>query len=68
VLPRSPVIFVATGAIYRFETWAADEMAIADPIRIVLGGRSLRLAHSLGCTDVHVETTDGRSVPLTDGS
>ena len=58
----------STGAIYRFETWAADEMAIADPIRIVLGGRSLRLAHSLGCTDVHVETTDGRSVPLTDGS
>jgi hypothetical protein len=58
----------STGAIYRFEAWATDEMVIADPIRIVLGGQSLRLAHSLGCTDVHVETTDGRSVPLTDGS
>jgi hypothetical protein len=58
----------STGAIYSFEAWATDEMVIADPIRIVLGGQSLRLAHSLGCTDVHVETTDGRSVPLTDGS
>tara|TARA_B100000809_G_scaffold156643_1_gene153971 strand:+ start:408 stop:1559 length:1152 start_codon:yes stop_codon:yes gene_type:complete len=58
----------STGAIYKFEAWATDEMVIADPIRIVLGGQSLRLAHSLGCTDVHVETTDGRSVPLTDGS
>ena len=58
----------STGAIYRFEAWATDEMVIADPIRIVIGGQSLRLAHSLGCTDVHVETTDGRSVPLTDGS
>ncbi|MDE0833492.1 MAG: hypothetical protein OSA36_04210, partial [Acidimicrobiales bacterium] len=58
----------STGAIYRFEAWATDEMVTVDPIRIVLGGQSLRLAHSLGCTDVHVETTDGRYVPLTDGS
>jgi len=58
----------STGAIYRFEAWATDEMVVAEPIRIVAGGQSLRLAHSLGCTDVHVETTDGRSVPLTDGS
>ena len=58
----------STGAIYRFEAWATDEMLTVDPIRIVLGGQSLRLAHSLGCTDVHVETTDGRYVPLTDGS
>ncbi len=58
----------STGAIYRFEAWATDEMVTVDPIRIVLGGQSLRLAHSLGCTDVHIETTDGRYVPLTDGS
>jgi|TARA_B100001105_G_scaffold43980_1_gene32277 hypothetical protein len=58
----------STGAVYRFETWATDQMVITEPIRIVAGGESLRLAHSLGCTDVHVDTADGRVVPLTEGS
>ena len=35
---------------------------------LVTGADGLRLVRSLGCTDVHVETTDGRSIPLTDGS
>jgi len=58
----------STGAIYRFDSWATDGMAVTSPIRTVLGADRLRLVRSLGCTDVHVETTDGRSIPLTDGS
>ena len=58
----------STGAIYRFDSWATDGMAVTSPIRTVLGADGLRLVRSLGCTDVHVETTDGRSIPLTDGS
>ena len=58
----------STGAIYRFDVWAEEELATTRPIRMVIDAVDLVLMRSLGCTDVHARTADGDSIPLTTGS
>jgi len=58
----------STGAIYRFDVWAEEETATTRPIRMVADAVDLVLMRSLGCTDIHAQTADGDSIPLTTGS